>query len=87
MRVKANIAIVETVKNELSELNITMFSYYLNGLGGCDYVRSFLKNDFKPKKNYIPYIDTDEMFKQFFNGDENILLLVGKSGTGKSNSH
>ena len=81
---KFNIIYNNIIKNELSELTITMFSYYLNGMGGCEYVRSFFKNDFKPKKNYIPYIDTDEMFKQFFNGDENILLLVGKSGTGKS---
>ena len=81
---KFNIIYNNIIKNELSELTITMFSYFLNSIGGCDYVRSFFKNDFKPKKNYIPYIDTDEMFKQFFNGDENILLLVGKSGTGKS---
>ena len=81
---KFNIIYNNIIKNELSELNITMYSYYLNGMGGCEYVRSFFKNDFKPKKNYIPYIDTDEMFKQFFGGDENILLLVGKSGTGKS---
>ena len=81
---KFNIIYNNIIKNELSELTITMFSYYLNGMGGCEYVRSFFKNDFKPKKNYIPYIDTDEMFKQFFGGDENILLLVGKSGTGKS---
>ena len=81
---KFNIIYNNIIKKELSELNITMYSYYLNGMGGCEYVRSFFKNDFKPKKNYIPYIDTDEMFKQFFNGDENILLLVGKSGTGKS---
>lgn len=81
---KFNIIYNNIIKNELSELTITMFSYFLNNIGGCDYVRSFFKNDFKPKKNYIPYIDTDEMFKQFFGGDENILLLVGKSGTGKS---
>jgi SpoVK/Ycf46/Vps4 family AAA+-type ATPase len=81
---KFNIIYNSIIKNELSELTITMFSYFLNNIGGCDYVRSFFKNDFKPKKNYIPYIDTDEMFKQFFGGDENILLLVGKSGTGKS---
>lgn len=81
---KFNIIYNNIIKNELSELTITMFSYFLNNIGGCDYVRSFFKNDFKPKKNYIPYIDTDEMFKQFFAGDENILLLVGKSGTGKS---
>ena len=81
---KFNIIYNNIIKNELSELTITMYSYYLNGMGGCEYVRSFFKNDFKPKKNYIPYIDTDEMFKQFFAGDENILLLVGKSGTGKS---
>lgn len=35
-------------------------------------------------KLYYPYINTDLMFEQFFTGQENILLLVGESGLGKS---
>jgi len=33
---------------------------------------------------YYPYIDTQIMFDQFFTGAENILLLVGEPGLGKS---
>jgi len=35
-------------------------------------------------KNYYPYLDTDELLKQFFTGNENILILIGEPGTGKS---
>lgn len=35
-------------------------------------------------ERYYPYIDTSVMFDQFFTGNENILLLVGKPGRGKS---
>ncbi len=35
-------------------------------------------------KKYYPYIKTDVMFDQFFTGHENILLLVGEPGLGKS---
>ena len=80
---KLNTIYKEVVKPELSELIITHYSFFLDG--NC--VRnsqSRLKDDFQPKKCYVPYIDTDEMFRQFFTGDENILLLVGKSGVGKS---
>lgn len=33
---------------------------------------------------YYPYIETNIMFEQFFTGNENILLLVGQPGIGKS---
>jgi DNA replication protein DnaC len=33
---------------------------------------------------YYPYIDVNIMFDQFFTGSENILLLVGEPGLGKS---
>lgn len=35
-------------------------------------------------EDYYPYIDTRAMFNQFFTGDENILLLTGEPGLGKS---
>lgn len=33
---------------------------------------------------YYPYIDTDAMFQQFFTGNENILILAGNPGLGKT---
>lgn len=33
---------------------------------------------------YYPYINTDVMFKRFFTGNENILIVVGEPGLGKS---
>ena len=35
-------------------------------------------------KDYYPYIDTGMMFDQFFTGSENIFLIVGEPGLGKS---
>ena len=35
-------------------------------------------------EKYYPYINVDVLFEQFFTGPENILLLVGKPGLGKS---
>lgn len=63
------------------------------------YMRSFFMNDGRLDLNeselkakdldyiselYYPYIKTDVMFEQFFTGAENILLLVGAPGLGKS---
>lgn len=69
------------------ENNIDVFvtSYYMNG--------DTLDNNFKQmkvddlryiSKDYYPYIDTDMMFDQFFTGSENIFLIVGEPGLGKS---
>lgn len=35
-------------------------------------------------KLYYPYIDTDTMFQQFFTGSENIMILAGLPGLGKT---
>lgn len=44
-----------------------------------------LKKDFKnTTSDYYPYLDTEEMFKQFMLNDSNILLLCGKPGIGKT---
>lgn len=60
-------------------------SYFLNN-GTLDKAVKTIK---KEELNYIsekyyPYIDTNIMFDQFFTGSENILLLVGEPGLGKS---
>lgn len=62
-----------------------MHSYYINN-GHLDDSSKQIKSD---ELNYIsekyyPYINTDIMFDQFFTGAENILLLVGEPGLGKS---
>jgi len=38
----------------------------------------------KETKNYYPYIDTDELFKQFITSKNNILILSGEKGLGKT---
>lgn len=62
-----------------------MHSYFMNN-GHLDDSSKQIKSD---ELNYIsekyyPYIDTTIMFDQFFTGAENILLLVGEPGLGKS---
>ncbi len=75
-------------ENTTSDSNLTRIEkheFYLDG------GRIFCNNKEISKKNiesisklYYPYIDIDLMFEQFFTGQENILLLVGESGLGKS---
>ena len=81
---KINEIYLKTTKEERETFNISLHSYYLDETNRIRWSENLLCDEFVPKKYYIPYIDTDEMFDQFFNGDENILILVGKSGVGKS---
>lgn len=81
---KINDIYLKTSKEERETFNISLHSYYLDETNRIRWSENLLCDEFVPKKYYIPYIDTDEMFDQFFNGDENILILVGKSGVGKS---
>ena len=66
-------------------IEMYMHSYFMNN-GHLDDSSKQIKFD---ELNYIsdkyyPYIDTQIMFDQFFTGAENILLLVGEPGLGKS---
>lgn len=74
----------KVTKEERDFFNISLHTYYLDETNRIRWSENLICDEFMPKKYYIPYIDTDEMFEQFFNGDENILILVGKSGVGKS---
>jgi hypothetical protein len=80
---KINDIYLKTTEGERESFRILLHSYYLED-NRLRYSDNLLCDEFVPRKYYIPYIDTDEMFNQFFNGDENILILVGKSGVGKS---
>jgi hypothetical protein len=71
--------------HEENTIDVFMHSYFMNG-GQLDDSSKRMNQD---ELNYLsdkyyPYIDTGIMFDQFFTGAENILLLVGEPGLGKS---
>lgn len=58
---------------------------YNNGDICCSYqTLDKIESRLSASAEYYPYIDTDELYKQFFESNENILLLSGESGLGKS---
>ena len=68
-----------------NDVDVFMHTYFMNG-GQLDHNSNHVKmKDFAYiSEKYYPYIDTQIMFDQFFTGTENILLLVGEPGLGKS---
>ena len=72
-------------KSGFGTAKIEKYEYYIeDGRVSCSTHEISRKNVDCISKLYYPYIDTDLMFEQFFTGQENILLLVGESGLGKS---
>jgi hypothetical protein len=72
-------------KSGFGTAKIEKHEYYIDdGRVNCSTHEISRKNVDCISKLYYPYIDTDLMFEQFFTGQENILLLVGESGLGKS---
>lgn len=69
--------------SENVDMNIMSFDFYMCPTGVA-YDNNYLVTDSAPSRLYIPYIDTDVMFERFFKSSENILLLTGRSGIGKS---
>lgn len=60
-------------------------SYFIQGNKVSENSKIMGEKDVKEiSKMYYPYIDTDIMFEQFCTGKENILLIVGEPGLGKS---
>lgn len=68
-----------------NDVDLFMHSYFMNG-GQLDHSSAQMDPDELAyiSEKYYPYIDTQIMFDQFFTGAENILLLVGEPGLGKS---
>lgn len=71
--------------DEGSDVEIYMNSFFMND-GRLDSSRNLIKHkDIRGiSSSYYPYLDTDVMFQQFFTGSENIMLLAGAPGLGKS---
>ena len=75
------------IANTKSENSVDLFSYSYSLSGGSltENIKLHKKSEMDYiSSSYYPYIDIDVMFEQFFTGDENILLLVGDPGIGKS---
>ena len=68
-----------------TETTLYFQSFYMNN-GQLDESTKVIKEETLNyiSKSYYPYIETDTMFEQFFTGDENILVVVGTPGLGKS---
>lgn len=68
-----------------NDTELFVHKYFMNS-GQLDNSSSQMKPDELSyiDKKYYPYLDTGVMFDQFFTGAENILLLVGDPGLGKS---
>lgn len=70
---------------ENDEVEIYMTSYSMSGGRLIDNSHVIKKEELEfINELYYPYINTDVLFEQFFVGAENILLMVGLPGLGKS---
>lgn len=68
-----------------TEIELCIYSVFSSGGSYENISRIVSKEDFDfVTSEYYPYIDVDELFTQFFTGPENILLLTGLPGLGKS---
>jgi DNA replication protein DnaC len=66
-------------------VDLYMHSYFMNNGNLGNDSKTVDHTDFDYISDlYYPYINTDVMFDQFFTGAENILLIVGEPGLGKS---
>jgi len=74
-------------KHTKEESAVEMFTYSYSVSNGQlqEVVKVFRKDEMDYiSDKYYPYINCDIMLQQFFTGAENILLLVGEPGLGKS---
>jgi len=70
---------------EENEVEMFTYSYSMNNGSLQETVKVFKKEELDYISHlYYPYLDVDVMLDQFFTGSENILLLVGEPGLGKS---
>lgn len=68
-----------------SDVMIFVHSYFMDRGALSEDIRVIKPEDLGYiSESYYPYLDAGVMFDQFFTGNENILLLVGRPGRGKS---
>lgn len=67
------------------EITISMTSFFHIGAHISQSERVLAKDEINSiSTSYYPYLNIDAMFQQFFTQQENILILTGKPGIGKS---
>lgn len=72
-------------ENEVMESEVRIDCFYMAAGNRLDlYEKDKTIKDFHLNEKYYPYLDIDELFKQYLMSEDNILLLTGKSGTGKT---
>ena len=70
---------------ENTEVKIYITTYYTESGRTQNSIKVLPKEEINSiSDSYYPYLNNDVMYKQFFNLQENILLLAGKPGIGKS---
>jgi len=78
--------IIQSFEDKDDDLFINISNFYLTpnkDIKTNDLLK--VKDDFKDNFNsYYPYLNTEEMFKQYLLSDSNILVLSGKTGSGKT---
>jgi len=69
----------------VGDVEVHMSSYYMDNGNLDNTFKSTSYEDYEHvTPNYYPYIDTEAMFEQLYTNKENILILCGKPGTGKT---
>ncbi len=78
--------IIQSFQDKDDEVFVNIGSYYYDGQKQLKVIENIkVKDDFNYNSpEYYPFLDTEEMFKQYTMSDSNILLLCGKPGVGKS---
>jgi DNA replication protein DnaC len=67
------------------DASVFMSNYFMKVESVDNSIKEFKFTDFTNTiPLYYPYIDVNSMFEQFFGNKENILILCGKPGTGKT---
>lgn len=77
---------IQSFQDKDDELFVNISNFFYDAQRALKITESIkVKNDFSYNDaHYYPYLDTEEMFKQFVMSDSNILLLAGIPGCGKS---
>jgi DNA replication protein DnaC len=78
--------ILMSLEPAAADIELYMDNYFLNAQKTLDYtLKVFKYSDFSSANNlFYPYIKTDSMFKQLYTNKENIMILCGEPGTGKT---